>query len=74
VKLERDKREAARVMQAKIAILQDLFPSGIAVVADVLARKVDKRAGNRSENKSKMGLLGCLVESGATMIRSPPRS
>jgi hypothetical protein len=72
--LEWDGREAAGVLQAKAAILQDLFPSGLAVVADVLAREVDKLAGNRSEVTSKMGLLRGLVKSGATMIRSPPRS
>ena len=55
MKLERDKREAARYLQAKIAILQDLFPSGIAVVADVLARKVDKPAGNRSDTNVENG-------------------
>ena len=49
MKLGRDKREAAGVLQAKVAILQDLFLSGLALVADVLSREVDKLAGNRSE-------------------------
>ena len=55
MKLERDKREAAGYLQAKVAILQDLFPSGLAVVADALTREVDKLAGNRSDTNVENG-------------------
>ena len=55
MKLEWDMREAARYLQAKVAILQDLFPSGIAVVSDVLAREVDNLAGNRSDTNVENG-------------------
>jgi len=54
VKLEREERQATSDLQAKVAIIQDLIPLGLAAVADVLAREVEELAGSRYSRESGM--------------------